>query len=87
MNRATRTITVIEASLVDPLFIAEHRSSPSAFTRKRKLTFAIVASTILQLAKKSMQIECNLIGERLMAEPASKQAFSKARYNISYTGF
>ncbi len=87
MNRASRTITIIEASLVDPLFIAEHRSSPSAFTRKRKLTFAIVVSTILQLAKKSMQIECNLIGERLMAEPASKQAFSKARYNISYTGF
>ena len=46
MNRATRTITVIEASLVDPLFIAEHRSSPSAFNRKRKLTFAILVSTI-----------------------------------------
>lgn len=87
MNRAPRIITVIETSLVDPVFVAEHRSSPSAFTRKRKLTFAIVVSTILQLAKRSLQIECNLIGERLMAAPASKQAFSKARYNISYTGF
>ena len=87
MDKASRTVTVLEASLVDPLFIAEHRSSPSAFTRKRKLTFAIVVGTILQLAKKSMQIECNLLGERLMAEPVSKQAFSKARYKISYTGF
>ncbi len=39
------------------------------------------------MAKRSLQIECNLIGEYLKTTPVSKQAFSKARYKMSYTSF
>ncbi len=73
--------------ITDVDFISTHRRSPKAFTRNRKLPFGTVVSTILQLAKRSLQIECNLLGESLMIESPSKQAFSKARYNLSYTAF
>ncbi len=39
--------------------------------RHRKLPFRILLSTILHLAKRSLQIECNLLGERQMAESVS----------------
>lgn len=87
MNRASRIAATIQTMISSVEFISAHRKSPKAFTRNRKLPFGIIISTILQLAKRSLQIECNLLGERLMTEPASKQAFSKARYNVSYTAF
>lgn len=87
MIRAIKSTELIHAAINDPQFIARHRKSATAFTRNRKLSFAIVTSTILQLAKRSLQIECNLLGEHRMTEPASKQAFSKARYKLSYTAF
>ena len=87
MTRAPRVIVRLQYSIYNPLFVAAHRKRDEAFTRQRKLTFANVICTILRLAKKSLQIECNLLGDRLVSEPASKQAFSKARHNISYTGF
>lgn len=82
-----RAIAIIQSSTEDHNFISQHRRHPSAFTRDRKLTFGIVIATILHLAKRSLQIECNLIGEHLMTTPTSKQAFSKARYKVSHTGF
>lgn len=87
MKRSCRIVTILRMSLIDPSFIASHRKLSTAFTRNRKLTFGTVVATILHLVKKSLQIECNLLGEHLMTEPASKQAFSKARYKISHTGF
>lgn len=87
MNRANQVAATIQNMISDVEFISTHRKSPRAFTRNRKLPFGIVVSTILQLAKRSLQIECNLLGVYRMAESASKQAFSKARYNLSYTAF
>jgi hypothetical protein len=87
MKRSQRTIDYIQNLIEDDLFVTQHRKHSQAFTRQRKLPFATVIGTILRLAKKSLQIECNLLGDRTMSEPASKQAFSKARHNISYTGF
>lgn len=87
MSKEIRVVTRIQISLTDPDFIDAHRKYSGAFSRNRKLSFGTIVSTILQLAKRSLQIECNLLGDRLMSEPASKQAFSKARYNIRYTGF
>jgi len=85
MNRASQVAATIQTIIGDAEFISAHRKSHRAFLRNRKLPFGIVVSTILQLAKRSLQIECNLLGERQMTESASKQAFSKARYNVSYT--
>ena len=87
MNRASQVAATIQTMISDAEFISKHRKTPKAFTRNRKLPFGIVVSTILQLAKRSLQIECNLLGERQMTESVSKPAFSKARYNLSYTAF
>jgi hypothetical protein len=87
MNKTIRIIRVIQKLLQDFAFINAHKKRPEAFTRYRKLTFGTIVATILQLAKRSLQIECNLLGDRLMTESVSKQAFSKARYKISHTGF
>lgn len=87
MNRSARVSNKIQAAIINREFIECHRKSSEAFTRNRKLPFGIVVSTILQLAKRSLQIECNLLGDWQMSEPASKQAFSKARYKIKYTAF
>lgn len=84
---SVRIITVIRQSTENADFIDLHRRRPSAFTRRRKLPFATLVGAILRLVKKSLQIECNLLAEQLMSEPVSKQAFSQARSNISYTGF
>lgn len=87
MKTANQVAAKIQSTIAHPEFISKHRNSLKAFTRNRKLPFGTVVSTILQLAKRSLQIECNLLGEREMSDPASKQAFSKARYKISYTAF
>lgn len=58
-----------------------------SFTRKRKLPFSLVYSMIFQLVKKSLAIECELLEPTGDMIPPSKQAFSKARYKISHTGF
>jgi len=87
MYQSVRVATIIQSMMIDPDFVTAHRRFSAAFTRQRKLTFGTLVATILQLAKRSLQIECNLLGERLMTESASKQAFSKARYKLSYTAF
>jgi hypothetical protein len=87
MKIAHQVVTKIQATIANTQFISQHRCNPKAFTRSRKLPFGTVVSTILQLAKRSLQIECNLLGEREMTDPVSKQAFSKARYKVRYTAF
>lgn len=87
MTRSKHTVPSLQTLIHSDEFLVRNRKHPSAFTRQRKLPFATLVSAILRLAKKSLQIECNLLGEQLVVEPASKQAFSKARHNISYTGF
>lgn len=74
--------------LRDLNFIARHRLHPTAFTRRRKLPFERIVSTLIHLVRNSLQIVCNKLGEYFrMEEPASKQAFSQGRSNLSYTCF
>ena len=74
--------------LKDPNFIARHRLQPTAFTRRRKLPFEIIVGTLVHLVRNSLQIICNRLGEYFhMDDPASKQAFSQARSNLSYSCF
>jgi len=87
MHRSIQLSTKIQYFINNREFIDSHKKISGAFTRSRKLTFATVVSTILHLAKRSLQIECDLLGERQMSDPASKQAFSMARYKISYVTF
>ena len=74
--------------LKDPNFIARHRLQPTAFTRRRKLPFERIVGTLVHLVRNSLQIVCNRLGEYFhMDDPASKQAFSQARSNLSYSCF
>lgn len=74
--------------LRDQTFIARHRLNPAAFTRRRKLPFERIVSTLIHLVRNSLQIVCNKLGEYFhMDDPASKQAFSRARSNFSHTCF
>lgn len=74
--------------LKNPNFIARHRLKSTAFTRRRKLPFERIVGTLVHLVRKSLQIICNRLGEHFhMDDPASKQAFSQARSNLSYTCF
>ena len=74
--------------LKNPSFIERHRLQPSAFTRRRKLPFERIVGTLIHLVRNSLQIVCNRLGEYFhMDDPASKQAFSQARANLSYSCF
>lgn len=64
-----------------------HRIAVTDFSRKRKLPFVKIFAMILKLVKKSLLIECELLGSNESDMPPSKQAFSKARYKINHTGF
>lgn len=66
-----------------PTFQQNFKLKPSAFTRNRKLTFPVVTGMILRMIKQSLQITCNWFGDLVGLEPASKQAFSLARQQIS----
>lgn len=68
-------------------FQSLHRITTAAFSRKRKLPFSKIFAMILKLVKKTLSIECELLGMLDSDTPPSKQAFSKARYKIKHTGF
>jgi hypothetical protein len=74
--------------LKDGVFIATHRLNQTAFIRRRKLPFDRIVGSLVHLVKNSLQIVCNKLGDFFqMDQPASKQAFSQARLNLSYTCF
>lgn len=80
-------VSEFKDKIYDKAFQSIHRVSESCFTRERKLPFQVVFSMILKLVKKSLSIECELMEPSESKIPPSKQAFSKARYNIRHTGF
>lgn len=79
-HQAMLRLTIL---LNTPSFQKKNKLKPSAFTRNRKLTFPVVAGIILRMIKQSLQITCNWFGNLMGSEPASKQAFSLARQQIS----
>jgi len=88
MNIAQKILEYAVKILRDPFFINRHRLHSNAFTRRRKLPFERIVATLIHLVRNSLQIVCNRLGEHFnLDEPASKQAFSQARANLSYTCF
>ena len=88
MKKLQEIVILIKDLIKDPNFIIKHVLKKNAFTRNRKLPFDVMVVTILRLVKKSLQITCNLLSDFLKTKnPASKQAFSKARHLIAPEGF
>ncbi len=83
MTTHSQAMSDLTSLLNTPSFQNKYKLKASAFTRNRKLTFPIVAGMILRMIKQSLQITCNWFGDFIGVEPASKQAFSLARQQIS----
>jgi hypothetical protein len=71
----------------EPSFKERFRSRPQDFTRKRSLPFDLIIFSILDLAKKSLQITLNDLFTGLNVNAVSKQAFSLSRHKITWTAF
>jgi len=87
MKKSSLLLTEFRTALVSKKFLEKHRASPVSFTRTRTLTFGKIVGTLLQKVCKSLQIECNFLGELLSEASVSKQAFSKARYKVGVSTF
>lgn len=87
MGQGNSFLELIKENLYNLIFQKSHRIGKNSFTRKRKLEFPMVFSTVLKLVTRSLGIECEWLEPDPARIPPSKQAFSKARYKISHTGF
>lgn len=71
-------------------FCDTFKEKSSSFTRRRKMGFSQIVSTCLNFTKKSLQLEIDNFIELTdpsIEKPITKQAFSKARQNISPEAF
>lgn len=61
---------------------AKFRKRPQDFTRNCLLTFSVLVTFILNLIRKSLQVELNNFIKIIPMKPISKQTFSAARYKL-----
>lgn len=75
--------------LYDPAFLCRSKTSPTAFTRSRKLSFADFMLFLISGAKNSLQAELNHYLDMTNREDQtySKQAFSQGRQRIRPEAF
>lgn len=64
------------------VFQQRHSRGKNTFIRNRKLSFPIVFSTILQLVKRSLGIECELMEPLTSKIPPSSKLFLKQGTNL-----
>jgi hypothetical protein len=83
MTNQTFAILALKNLILKATFQNKHKVQSNAFIRNRKLTLPTVIGMLLRMVKKSIQINCNWLGDLMETEPASKQAFSQARQKIS----
>lgn len=72
-----------------PLYLCKVRLSPKYFTRKGKMNFVDLITFILNLTKKSLQLELDAFFKNVKDSETTvtKQAFSEARQKISPQAF
>ncbi len=73
----------------DYLFLCRYRLNPAYFSREGKLGFVNIMSFILNIVKKTLQIELDDFFKAIKEEQnrVSKQAFSEARNKIAWEAF
>jgi hypothetical protein len=82
----------LKSLLLSPDFKSRHRRREKDFTRKRCLTFVIVAIFQLNLIKRALQDELDeffklLKGEEVAVREVTKSAFCQARKKLKYEAF
>jgi len=78
---------VLQETIKDELFQSQHKKNNRSFTRNRILTFNVVFVIILNKISKSINVEVNKFLTKILSPIVSKQAFSKARYNLKASAF
>jgi len=73
-------------------FIARHRQTKTAFTRRRCLTFAVVILMLINMVKRALQDELDeffraLSGDKSARRHVSKSGFTQARQKLKHTAF
>ena len=91
-SKALDLINIIGQTLQDLQFRERSKERPKDFTRERKVGFVGVLSMILNLARRSTQIELDQFRERLWPYQAdettyTKQSFGEARQKIRPEAF
>lgn len=88
---AVLIIETLRARLADGRFWARHRTTPRAFTRRRKLPFDRVVLLVLQKTLKSLQLHLHEFFERLAGgaaeQAASPGAWTQARAKLRHSAF
>lgn len=79
-----RALDVTQFNLNDFLFKCTYRLNSSKFSRKSKMGFKETTLFMMNMVKKSLQIELNDFFDKVLKKDysISKQAYSKARQNI-----
>lgn len=85
-NNIYTLIKNVKKLIASDEFRIKHSLEQNAFTRNRKLSFQDIIYFILGLPRKSLPTELDLFFEE-QEYCVSKQAFSKARYKISFQAF
>ena len=85
-NRICKLIKDVKTAIGSEDFKAKHSLIPNVFTRNRKMSFQDIVLFVLSLPRKSLPTELDMFFED-RGITISKQAFSKARYKISYQAF
>src|SRR6516165_4163905 len=92
-DRLEQHVAVKARTLIaDLLFIARHRATQKAFTRKRLLPFERVMLLVLQKTLKSIQLHLHeffaALGSALLSSKApSNSAWTQARAKLRHTAF
>ncbi|MHB1421550.1 MAG: transposase [Bacillota bacterium] len=90
MEFAKKVIHKTYESINSSYFYDNYRCKPTSFTRDRKMGFKDIISMCLNFVKKSLQLELDNymeLTDPTIEKPITKQAFSKARQNISPEAF
>lgn len=82
-------LTLSKATLEDYLFKCKYRKNPKDFSREKKMNFLTTICFMLNMVKKSLQIELNSFFENISKKDftVSKQAYSEARKKIDPGAF
>lgn len=86
--KSIQLLTLLQGIINDPKTLLAARLRDQAFTRIRKMTFAIALCFLLDMHKTTLQTRLNLFFDKTGGgAPISQQAFSKLRNNFDHSPF
>jgi hypothetical protein len=92
VQKSPQIVQNLYTRLAQPEFVAEHKTTPTAFTRTRKLPFQILCLYLLNLVKGAVQSELDeffavVHQHAVETRFVTASAFSQAREHLKHTAF